>query len=139
MQKLFSHFFNKKYWPISDINIVNFNERRRQFSTTGSRSSKITYEMGSTLNRKNSLLRTKILSITSVTIEKRGKYNNTCLHPGPSCSKLTISLVNVVVVALLFYVHGKHLRSCRDGMSYRIVKILNINISNMPIFFVEKM
>ena len=25
------------------------------------------------------------------------------------------SLVVVVVVALLFYVHGKHLRSCRDG------------------------
>ena len=24
-------------------------------------------------------------------------------------------LVVVVVVALLFYVHGKHLRSCRDG------------------------
>ena len=23
--------------------------------------------------------------------------------------------VVVVVVALLFYVHGKHLRSCRDG------------------------
>ena len=23
--------------------------------------------------------------------------------------------VNFVVVALLFYVHGKHLRSCRDG------------------------
>ena len=23
--------------------------------------------------------------------------------------------VNAVVVALLFYVHGKHLRSCRDG------------------------
>ena len=22
---------------------------------------------------------------------------------------------NVVVVALMFYVHGKHLRSCRDG------------------------
>ena len=22
---------------------------------------------------------------------------------------------NVVVVALLFYIHGKHLRSCRDG------------------------
>ena len=22
---------------------------------------------------------------------------------------------NVVVVVLLFYVHGKHLRSCRDG------------------------
>ena len=25
------------------------------------------------------------------------------------------SLVVVVVVALLIYVHGKHLRSCRDG------------------------
>ena len=24
-------------------------------------------------------------------------------------------VVFVVVVALLFYVHGKHLRSCRDG------------------------
>ena len=24
---------------------------------------------------------------------------------------------SVVVVALLFYVHGKHLRSCRDGQS----------------------
>ena len=24
-------------------------------------------------------------------------------------------LLNIVVVALLFYVHGKHLRSCRDG------------------------
>ena len=26
-----------------------------------------------------------------------------------------MELVVVVVVALLFYVHGKHLRSCRDG------------------------
>ena len=26
-----------------------------------------------------------------------------------------IYLEPVVVVALLFYVHGKHLRSCRDG------------------------
>ena len=26
-----------------------------------------------------------------------------------------VSLSVVVVVALLFYVHGKHLRSCRDG------------------------
>ena len=25
------------------------------------------------------------------------------------------ALKTVVVVALLFYVHGKHLRSCRDG------------------------
>ena len=30
-------------------------------------------------------------------------------------SFLTKFLVVVVVVALLFYVHGKHLRSCRDG------------------------
>ena len=28
---------------------------------------------------------------------------------------VTILLVVVVVVVLLFYVHGKHLRSCRDG------------------------
>ena len=27
----------------------------------------------------------------------------------------TLSDTFVVVVALLFYVHGKHLRSCRDG------------------------
>ena len=27
----------------------------------------------------------------------------------------SIPVVVVVVVALLFYVHGKHLRSCRDG------------------------
>ena len=26
-----------------------------------------------------------------------------------------ISILMVVVVVLLFYVHGKHLRSCRDG------------------------
>ena len=25
------------------------------------------------------------------------------------------SILTVVVVVLLFYVHGKHLRSCRDG------------------------
>ena len=25
------------------------------------------------------------------------------------------AVVQVVVVVLLFYVHGKHLRSCRDG------------------------
>ena len=27
----------------------------------------------------------------------------------------TVALLHFVVVALLFYVHGKHLRSCRDG------------------------
>ena len=28
---------------------------------------------------------------------------------------IEVSYVVVVVVALLLYVHGKHLRSCRDG------------------------
>ena len=32
--------------------------------------------------------------------------------PLPQCS---YSYVYLVVVALLFYVHGKHLRSCPDG------------------------
>ena len=30
-------------------------------------------------------------------------------------SKRSRTVLVVVVVALLFYVHGKHLRSCRDG------------------------
>ena len=29
--------------------------------------------------------------------------------------KLFLANIIVVVVALVFYVHGKHLRSCRDG------------------------
>ena len=41
------------------------------------------------------------------------KVNGHCL-PGSSCSKLTMSLVNI------------------------FFKISNVNISNMPIFFVEK-
>ena len=28
---------------------------------------------------------------------------------------MALPAIVVVVVALLFYVHGKHLRSCRDG------------------------
>ena len=28
---------------------------------------------------------------------------------------INVNKIVVVVVALLFYVHGKHLRSCRDG------------------------
>ena len=27
----------------------------------------------------------------------------------------SLFICSIVVVALLFYVHGKHLRSCRDG------------------------
>ena len=32
-----------------------------------------------------------------------------------SCNIMSCVNVVVVVVVLLFYVHGKHLRSCRDG------------------------
>ena len=40
---------------------------------------------------------------------------DTNVHIG-SNSRISILFENnVVVVALLFYVHGKHLRSCRDG------------------------
>ena len=51
----------------------------------------------------------------------------TCVGKSCSFGLLCVSFVNfyqilcvsfpflVVVVALLFYVHGKHLRSCRDG------------------------
>ena len=39
----------------------------------------------------------------------------TCLGKSCSCGLLFVYFVVVVVVALLFYVHGKHLRSCRDG------------------------
>ena len=31
------------------------------------------------------------------------------------CNTDFVCMVLVVVVALLFYAHGKHLRSCRDG------------------------
>ena len=37
------------------------------------------------------------------------------MQHNPICSKQHKGLDIVVVVALLFYVHGKHLRSCRDG------------------------
>ena len=33
----------------------------------------------------------------------------------PLSNCTTVFVVVVVVVVLLFYVHGKHLRSCRDG------------------------
>ena len=38
-----------------------------------------------------------------------------CQHSFLEHSVKYIGSHNVVVVALLFYVHGKHLRSCRDG------------------------
>ena len=41
------------------------------------------------------------------------EHENSFITSGPE-SILSHSGI-VVVVALLFYVHGKHLRSCRDG------------------------
>ena len=38
-----------------------------------------------------------------------------CLYFKLSTMNDKITLMRFVVVALLFYVHGKHLRSCRDG------------------------
>ena len=35
--------------------------------------------------------------------------------PGKRFLSTSMGVDYVVVVALLFYVHGKHLRSCRDG------------------------
>ena len=44
----------------------------------------------------------------------RGQTIN--LNPVLCCLQIQLySLLVVVVVVLLFYVHGKHLRSCRDG------------------------
>ena len=45
----------------------------------------------------------------------------TAISEGPACLMMNeytfmgTNSVVVVVVVLLFYVHGKHLRSCRDG------------------------
>ena len=35
-------------------------------------------------------------------------------NPGPLALE-SDALLTVVVVVLLFYIHGKHLRSCQDG------------------------
>ena len=54
---------------------------------------------------------------TAIVAEAVLKINQSSLPraiPG-AISLLCNSLVVVVVVALLFYVHGKHLRSCGDG------------------------
>ena len=45
-----------------------------------------------------------------------------------------------VVVALLFYVHGKHLRSCRDGqLTYRIYSKYSDTVNvRTPSFFLKR-
>ena len=51
-------------------------------------------------------------------------------------SYMTFHLLNkgmrfVVVVVLLFYVHGKHLRSCRDGRASELNPLHALLINNM--------
>ena len=43
------------------------------------------------------------------------KYQELINTRNVSILKKTMSLYCCIVVVLLFYVHGKHLRSCRDG------------------------
>ena len=51
-----------------------------------------------------------------VTGKRQKAPNFSAFHWSPHSSLVTIGQhFVVVVVALLFYVHGKHLRSCRDG------------------------
>ena len=62
----------------------------------------------------------RIRDWVSVKYSTSSSYNMVCLpllsdNPLALTSGLSLVLVVVVVVALLFYVHGKHLRSCRDG------------------------
>ena len=42
-------------------------------------------------------------------------FNKTTVENVSKLYSLILEGFVVVVVALLFYVHGKHLRSCRDG------------------------
>ena len=58
------------------------------------------------LQRLRHFLRTDDVTASNV---QRCAYKRSGL-----CLKFSCYLV-VVVIALLFYVHGKHLRSCRDG------------------------
>ena len=52
-----------------------------------------------------------IVPIPTYSKRKKGEHiMQTC-----NVSRLSIKHKRIVVVVLLFYVHGKHLRSCRDG------------------------
>ena len=39
------------------------------------------------------------------------------MHAEQSSPIVYASIIKIVVVVLLFYDHGKHLRSCRDGQA----------------------
>ena len=44
------------------------------------------------------------------------RYDNRLCHEATTIQTITKPIPTVVVVVvLLFYIHGKHLRSCRDG------------------------
>ena len=80
-------------------------------------------------NRIKNLLRTKTFYDLAVKVSLNSSLNTckaiVCCPDLRGCSEQEILSANhglqnspwerVVVVALLFYVHGKHLRSCRDG------------------------
>ena len=51
----------------------------------------------------------------SVPLNILGSVNSPCSKTVEPPQTVTSQQDFVVVVALLFYVHGKHLRSCRDG------------------------
>ena len=53
-----------------------------------------------------------ILQSTMKRKRRSGRRKETCEG---TIEERTGMVFVVVVVALLFYVHGKHLRSCRDG------------------------
>ena len=42
-------------------------------------------------------------------------FPNTFTHNQAEQTEKGVICVQILLVALLFYVHGKHLRSCRDG------------------------
>ena len=56
--------------------------------------------------------------MSALNIQSKSKFIPNCyLKVNHLVSEIyfEIFVVVVVVVAMLFYVHGKHLRSCRDG------------------------
>ena len=66
--------------------------------------------MKSTLKEKNMLMEKQFPLLRREAKLKIAELPSLNVHP------FILKLIStVVVVVLLFYVHGKHLRSCRDG------------------------
>ena len=120
----------EKNWPTSsndldEKNRFRFRVRSEKVKTSqGNRSTKTseikselkTYSLGKCApfgiecDRFSSL--TKLIRVTAIVLRFIRKLKNPKYGKGPLTSS---ELKDFVVVALLFYVHGKHLRSCRDG------------------------